>query len=101
VADVVAPETRAACPWRYGHVWADPGWSGELPVQPGVAAKFPWSPECHPGPDRGRMYDVLSALIPPAVVGGAFVYGAFKLLRSEGAGRRSAKQSDQAESQNS
>jgi hypothetical protein len=47
------------------------------------------------------MYDVLSALIPPAVVGGAFVYGAFKLLRSEGAGRRSAKQSDQAESQNS
>jgi hypothetical protein len=54
-----------------------------------------------PGPERGRMYDVLSALIPPAVVGGAFVYGAFKLLRSEAASRRPAKQRDQAESQNS
>ncbi|MBB5140306.1 hypothetical protein HNP84_010073 [Thermocatellispora tengchongensis] len=34
------------------------------------------------------MMDVLSALIPPAVVGGAFIYGVVKLLRSEAAGRR-------------
>jgi hypothetical protein len=46
------------------------------------------------------MYDVLSALIPPAVVGGAFIFGVVKLLRSEAAGRR-PKQSDPAESQNS
>lgn len=43
--------------------------------------------------------DVLSALIPPVVVGGAFIFGAVKLLRSEGAGRRANRQ-DQAENQN-
>ncbi len=37
------------------------------------------------------MYDVLSALIPPAIVGGAFIFGVVKLLRSEAAGRRPAK----------
>jgi hypothetical protein len=43
--------------------------------------------------------DVLSALIPPLVVGGAFIFGVVKLVRSEGAGRR-PKPQDQAESQN-
>lgn len=43
--------------------------------------------------------DVLSALIPPVVVGGAFIFGAVKLLRSEAAGRRPNRQ-DQAEKQN-
>jgi hypothetical protein len=47
------------------------------------------------------MYAVLSALIPPAVVGGAFIFGVVKLLRSEAAGRRQAKQADAAETQNS
>lgn len=47
------------------------------------------------------MSDVLSALIPPVVVGGAFIYGVVKVLRSEAAGRRPAKRPDRAESQNS
>lgn len=47
------------------------------------------------------MYDVLSALTPPVVVGGAFIFGVVKLLRSEGVGRRRPKQSGSAESQNS
>lgn len=43
--------------------------------------------------------DVLSALIPPAVVGGAFIFGVVKLLRSEAvAGRRNRE--DQPEAQN-
>ncbi|MBB2912542.1 hypothetical protein FHS43_003825 [Streptosporangium becharense] len=42
------------------------------------------------------MYDVLSALIPPAVVGGAFIFGVVKLLRGEAAARRSGKQPDAA-----
>ncbi|GGP98034.1 hypothetical protein GCM10010140_30220 [Streptosporangium pseudovulgare] len=46
------------------------------------------------GAERGRMNDVLSALIPPVVVGGAFIYGVVKLLRSEAAGRRPAKRED-------
>lgn len=46
------------------------------------------------GAERGRMYDVLSALIPPAVVGGAFIFGVVKLLRSEAVGRRPAKRPD-------
>ncbi|MDP9864404.1 MULTISPECIES: hypothetical protein [Streptosporangium] len=54
-----------------------------------------------PGAERGRMSDVLSALIPPVVVGGAFIYGVVKVLRSEAAGRRPAKRPDRAESQNS
>lgn len=45
------------------------------------------------------MNDVLSALIPPVVVGGAFIYGAVKLLRSEAAGRRPAKREETAGSQ--
>jgi hypothetical protein len=32
--------------------------------------------------------DVLSALIPPAVVGGAFIFGVVKLVRSEALGGR-------------
>ncbi|GAA3543913.1 hypothetical protein GCM10022419_025140 [Nonomuraea rosea] len=51
---------------------------------------------------RGRMEavtDVLSALIPPLVVAGAFIFGVVKLVRSEGAGRRPNPQ-DQAENQN-
>ncbi|MGN9843005.1 hypothetical protein ACTMTI_33270 [Nonomuraea sp. H19] len=36
--------------------------------------------------------DVLSALIPPAVVGGAFIFGVVKLVRSEAAGRRPNRQ---------
>lgn len=47
------------------------------------------------------MSNVLSALIPPVVVGSAFIYGVVKLLRSEAAGRRPAKQHDRAESENS
>jgi hypothetical protein len=43
--------------------------------------------------------DVLSALIPPVVVAGVFIFGAVKLLRSEAAGRRPNRQ-DQAENQN-
>lgn len=39
--------------------------------------------------------DVLSALIPPVVVGGAFIYGVMKLLRSEGAARRANRQDQQ------
>ncbi|SEM98336.1 hypothetical protein [Nonomuraea pusilla] len=31
--------------------------------------------------------EVLSALIPPLVVGGAFIFGVVKLLRAEGFGR--------------
>ncbi|GAB2448186.1 hypothetical protein GCM10027187_14240 [Streptosporangium sandarakinum] len=49
--------------------------------------------------ERGRMNDVLSALIPPVVVGGAFIYGVVKLLRSEAAGRRPAKREETAGSQ--
>lgn len=57
-----------------------------------------------PGPlwRRGRMQaltDVLSALIPPVVVGGAFIFGVVKLVRSEAAGRRPNRQ-DQAENSN-
>ncbi len=40
--------------------------------------------------------EVLSALIPPAVVGGAFIFGAVKLLRAEGSWRR-PNHRDQAE----
>ncbi|NUW32546.1 hypothetical protein HTZ77_14050 [Nonomuraea sp. SMC257] len=43
--------------------------------------------------------DVLSALIPPVVVGGAFIFGVVKLWRSEAAGRRSNRQ-DEAENRN-
>lgn len=43
--------------------------------------------------------DVLSALIPPVVVGGAFIFGVVKLVRSEGVGRRPNRQ-DQAENRN-
>lgn len=32
--------------------------------------------------------DVLSALIPPVVVGGAFIFGVVKLVRSEALGGR-------------
>ncbi|GAA3442962.1 hypothetical protein Pve01_37680 [Planomonospora venezuelensis] len=46
------------------------------------------------------MYEVIAALTPPVVVGGAFVYGVFKLFRSEAAGRRPSKPIDKAESQN-
>ncbi len=35
------------------------------------------------------MMDVLSALIPVVVVGGAVIYGVVKLLRSDAAGLRS------------
>lgn len=38
--------------------------------------------------------EVLSALIPSAVVGGAFVFGVVKLLRSEAAGLRSRREPD-------
>src|SRR5690606_3620020 len=51
---------------------------------------------------RGRMElvtEVLSALIPPAVVGGAFIFGVVKLVRAEGPGRRPNRQ-DQAEKSN-
>lgn len=40
--------------------------------------------------------DVLSALIPPVVVAGAFIYGAVKLVRSEALGGRRNRE-DQAE----
>lgn len=43
--------------------------------------------------------DVLSALIPPVVVGGAFIYGVMKLVRSEGAARR-ANRPDQPQNHN-
>jgi hypothetical protein len=43
--------------------------------------------------------DVLSALIPPVVVGAAFIFGVVKLVRSEAAGRRPNPQ-DQAENHN-
>ncbi len=43
--------------------------------------------------------EVLSALIPPVVVGGAFIFGVVKLVRSEGAGQRPNRQ-DQAENHN-
>ncbi|GAA1746658.1 hypothetical protein GCM10009734_62830 [Nonomuraea bangladeshensis] len=43
--------------------------------------------------------DVLSALIPPVVVGGAFIFGVVKLVRHEGAGRR-PKAQQPAEKQN-
>lgn len=36
--------------------------------------------------------DVLSALIPPVVVGGAFIFGVVKLVRAEGPGRRPKRQ---------
>lgn len=42
------------------------------------------------------MLDVMSALIPPAVVGGAFIFGVVKLLRSDAAGWR-AKRDERAE----
>ncbi|GAA3696685.1 hypothetical protein GCM10022224_073060 [Nonomuraea antimicrobica] len=80
------------------------------------------SPACHEGPGlpvatlqalnappkprkpwrRGRMEaltDVLSALIPPVVVGGAFIYGVVKLVRSEAVGGRRNRE-DQPESHN-
>jgi hypothetical protein len=40
--------------------------------------------------------DVLSALIPPVVVGGAFIFGVVKLVRSEVLGGRRNRE-DQAE----
>ncbi|WP_327088820.1 hypothetical protein OIE66_42050 [Nonomuraea sp. NBC_01738] len=43
--------------------------------------------------------DALSALIPPLVVAGAFIFGVVKLVRSEAAGRRANRQ-DQAENHN-
>ncbi len=43
--------------------------------------------------------EVLSALIPPAVVGGAFIFGVVKLFRAEGPGRRPNRR-DQAENGN-
>jgi hypothetical protein len=43
--------------------------------------------------------DVLSALIPPVVVGGAFIFGVVKLVRSEAAGRR-PKAQEPSEKQN-
>ncbi|SDJ91375.1 hypothetical protein SAMN05421869_1134 [Nonomuraea jiangxiensis] len=43
--------------------------------------------------------DVLSALIPPLVVGGAFIFGVVKLVRSEGP-RRRPNPEDQAEKGN-
>jgi hypothetical protein len=43
--------------------------------------------------------DVLSALIPPAVVAGAFIFGLVKFLRSDAAGRR-PKGQEPAEKQN-
>lgn len=43
--------------------------------------------------------EVLSALIPPVVVGGAFIYGVVKLVRAEGP-RRAANRQDGAEKSN-
>jgi len=43
--------------------------------------------------------EVLSALIPPAVVGGAFIFGVVKLVRSEALGGRRNRE-DQPEGQN-
>jgi hypothetical protein len=43
--------------------------------------------------------DVLSALIPPVVVGGAFIFGVVKLLRAEGP-RRHRNGQEPAEKQN-
>jgi hypothetical protein len=43
--------------------------------------------------------DVLSALIPPAVVAGAFIFGVVKLARSEGARDRRNRE-DPAEKPN-
>ena len=43
--------------------------------------------------------EVLSALIPPLVVGGAFIFGVVKLVRAEGPGRRPNRQ-DQADKSN-
>lgn len=51
---------------------------------------------------RGRMElvtEVLSALIPPVVVGGAFIFGVVKLVRAEGP-RRHPNRQDQAEKSN-
>ncbi|MFI0420158.1 MULTISPECIES: hypothetical protein [Spongiactinospora] len=45
------------------------------------------------------MMDVLSALLPPVVVGAAFIYGIVKLVRSEAAARR-ANQHDEAREPN-
>jgi len=39
--------------------------------------------------------EVLSALIPPVVAGGAFVFGVVKLLRSEAAGLRSRREPEE------
>ncbi|MGN9837104.1 hypothetical protein ACTMTI_03160 [Nonomuraea sp. H19] len=33
------------------------------------------------------MFEIVSALVPPLVVGGAFVFGVVKLMRSEGRAR--------------
>lgn len=43
--------------------------------------------------------DVLSALIPPLVVGGAFIFGVVKLVRSEGSPARRNRE-DRPEAQN-
>lgn len=43
--------------------------------------------------------EALSALIPPAVVAGVFIFAVVKLVRSEAAGRRPNRQ-DQAERHN-
>jgi hypothetical protein len=55
-----------------------------------------------PGAKRARMMDVLSALIPVVVVGGAVIYGVVKLLRSDAAGLRSRSEpSDKDENSSS
>lgn len=46
------------------------------------------------------MSEVLSALIPPLVVGAAVVYGVVKLLRSDAAGLRGRREPDEKSSDN-
>lgn len=46
-----------------------------------------------------ELTDALAALIPPAVVAAAFIYGVVKLVRSEGAARRANRQ-DQPQNHN-
>ncbi|MEV0586896.1 hypothetical protein [Nonomuraea sp. NPDC050310] len=44
--------------------------------------------------------DVLAALLPPAVVAAAFIYGVVKLVKSEAAATRGQTAADGAEKQN-
>ncbi|GGO25894.1 hypothetical protein GCM10010116_51980 [Microbispora rosea subsp. aerata] len=79
--------------WSLPALWSYRGRpAGEEAGGLATPSEFPRVHLMTPRHERGRMTEVLSALIPSAVVAGAVVYGIVKLVRSDAAGLRTARE---------